>query len=280
MLKKVFVGLLIVTVLGTGVFLWRNWRGPGSDRGKNRPQRPEIAGKADNGTQTPVWPDPELPATDWRGFRGSYANATASDDSKPPIRWSDDNNLKWKVKLPGPGASSPIVVGDRVFVTCYSGYGVERDAGSVDDLKRHLLCVEKDNGKLLWEKTIPSTVEEDPYRGYITEHGYASSTPVSDGKRVFVQFGKTGVLAFDLEGEQLWKTGIGTESNSKRWGSAASPTLYADMLIVNASYESQSLYALDISTGKEIWKTAAEGVDYTYGSPLIAKLLTAISRSF
>lgn len=121
-------------------------------------------------------------------------------DVSPPTIWSDTQNVKWKTPLPRPGSSSPIVSGDRVFVTAYSGYG-DGTGTKMENLTRHLLCVNKADGKVLWTATVPAFRPEDAYEGYITEHGYASSTPVADGERVYVFFGKTGVLAFDFAGK-------------------------------------------------------------------------------
>ena len=146
--------------------------------------------------------------------------------------------MKWKLELPGKGVSSPIVVGDKVFVTAYSGYGVERGEGTIDDLKRHLICVDRNSGKILWNKSVESKVKEDPYSGAgVPAHGYASHTPVSDGERVFVFYGKSGVVAYDLDGKELWQKSVGTESGRMRWGSAASPIVHEDLVIVNASDE-------------------------------------------
>lgn len=207
-------------------------------------------------------------ADEWARFRGPNGSAVAESESIP-LRWSDEENLQWKAPLPGPGSSSPIVVGGKLFVTCYSGYGVEQDGGEQKDLRRHLLCLDAESGKTLWQKDVEPVLPEDPYRGFISEHGYASSTPVSDGERVYVFFGKTGVLAFDLEGGRLWQTGVGTESGRMRWGSAASPILYKDFVIVTASEESESIRALDKQTGKEVWKAEASGLGGSWSTPVL-----------
>jgi outer membrane protein assembly factor BamB len=206
---------------------------------------------------------------DWPGFRGP-GSTCVSDETNLPTTWSEAENLRWKTPLPGPGSSSPIVCGGRVFVTSYSGYGVDgREPGDPEDLKRHLLCINADNGKILWEKTVPSEVTEDPYRGSISEHGYATSTPVTDGQRVYVFFGKTGVLGFDFEGKQRWQTSVGTESSNRRWGSASSPIVHENLVIVNASEESLALIALDKNTGAEVWKVEADKMELSYSTPVV-----------
>ena len=207
----------------------------------------------------------------WLQFRGENSSGR-SEDLGVPIEWSSEKNLQWRAPLPGPGSSSPIVSGGHVVVTCYSGYGVgSGDPGEIDQLVRHVICLDRTDGKVLWKRSIPARLPEDPYRGYITEHGYASSTPVSDGKNLFVFFGKTGVLAFDFDGNELWRAEVGNESSNRRWGSAASPILHGEHLIVNASDESQSVLALDKQTGKEVWRAEAAGLELAYGTPLISE---------
>ena len=158
-------------------------------------------------------------------------------------------------------------MGDRVFVTCYTGYGDGSAGASPEKLARSILCVNRSTGKILWEKSTAAEVPEDPYSGFITEHGYASSTPVCDGERVYVYYGKTGVLAFDLSGKELWRVNVGKSSGNRRWGSAASLMLVGEKLIVNSSEESRSIRALDRKTGKELWKADADSLELSYGTP-------------
>ena len=206
----------------------------------------------------------QLKATDWPRFRGPTGEGISSD-SKVPIEWSDTKNLKWKLKMPGKGFSSPIVVGDYVFVTCYSNA-----EGDLKDLKRHLLCVQRHKGNIVWSKIVPSAAPEARGPGFGARHGYASHTPVSDGKRVYVLFGNTGVLAFDMMGKQLWQKDVGRE-NAAMFGSGASPILYKGRLIVTAGAESESIRALDKKTGKELWKTEAASLSRCYCTPLVVK---------
>lgn len=214
-----------------------------------------------------------LVGADWPQFRGPVGLGVSSD-AGVPVEWSESRNLKWKTPLPGPGSSSPIVCGRRVYVTCYSGYGLSRsDPGDVKLLTRHLLCIDRENGKIVWKRTIKAEMPEDPYAGMgVPEHGYASNTPAADGERIFVFFGKTGVLAFDLDGKQLWRTSVGKGSSNRRWGSSASLTLHKNMVIVNASEESRSIRALDKTTGKEVWKAEGGSLELSYGTPLLVPL--------
>ncbi len=203
----------------------------------------------------------------WTSFRGSRGNGV-SESTNTPTKWSATESLLWSAKLPGPGASSPIVVEDKVFVTCYSGYG-DGSEGNLNDLKRHLLCLARDSGKVLWESTVSSSAPEDRYSGYITEHGYASSTPVTDGTAVYCFFGKSGVHAYDMAGKPLWNTSVGTSSGNRRWGSAASPIVFGDLVIINASEESRAVIALDKKTGKQVWKAEGRNLELCYSTPVI-----------
>lgn len=204
-----------------------------------------------------------LAASDWTRFRGPGGTGI-SYDANVPVTWSEAQNLKWKTPLPGAGSSSPIVVDDRVFVTCFSG--------EADSLKRHVVCVRRSDGTIAWSKTLVAEQPEDAYQGYLTEHGYASNTPVTDGERVYAFFGKTGVLAFDLDGNQLWQVNVGKESSSRQWGSAASLVLHNDTVIVNASEESQSIRALDKATGREVWSAPFDALELAYGTPTLVNL--------
>ena len=206
-------------------------------------------------------------AGDWPRFRGP--NGSAVVDAPIATEWSDAKNLAWKAEMPGPGSSSPIVVGDRVFVTCYSGYGDGKGTGGAESLVRHLICLSLHDGKQLWSQTATGGPREDGYSGFIREHGYATSTPASDGKRVYVFFGKSGVIAFDLDGNQLWKTSVGTGSAAMQWGSGASPILYKNMVIVNAAAESKSVVALDAETGKQVWTQPAPNVYHSWATPVL-----------
>jgi len=202
-----------------------------------------------------------LAASDWPRFHGPDG-AGISPDTKPlPVKWSATENVAWKCPLPGSGSSSPIVVGTRVLVTCWTGTGA--------DLRRHLICVDRAKGAVLWDKAVDAVQPEDSYSGQFTQHGYASHTPVSDGQHVYVFFGKTGVLAFDLEGKQLWQTSVGTGSGGNGWGTASSPILYKDLVIVPATAESAALVALNKETGKEVWRRSDPGFGNTWGTPIL-----------
>jgi outer membrane protein assembly factor BamB len=195
-----------------------------------------------------------LHAADWPQFLGPGGKATTS--AKLPDTWGDDENIVWKVALPGRGSSSPVVIGDKIFLT--SG------VGGADDLVRHVLCLDAKSGKVIWDKTVES---ELPEQSKIREdHGYCSSTPVVTATHLFVFFGKSGVFCFDHAGKQVWHSKVGSELNG--WGSAASLTLHKKTVLVNACVESESLVALDQTTGKEVW--TADGIKECWHAPVLA----------
>jgi hypothetical protein len=201
---------------------------------------------------------------DWTQFRGPGGLGKTAEKGLP-VQWSAQKNIAWRTELPGPGTSSPIAIGNRVYVTCYSGYGLEAGKGEMSELKRHLLCVNRADGQILWAKQFEPQLPEHAYQGEGSYHGYSSSTPTSDGKRLYVFFGKSGVFCFDLDGKELWHTSVGTGING--WGSGTSPLLYKNTVIINASIESGSLIALDKMSGKEVWR--AGGIGASWNTPVL-----------
>lgn len=204
---------------------------------------------------------------EWWRFRGPNGSAWIKD-GEAPEQWSDTDNLAWKTTLPGPGSSSAIVVKDRIFLTCFTGH---HPGGDVSQLQRHLICLAFDNGEILWQRSIPADSQEDRYMGQLRQHGYATSTPASDGHRVYVFFGKSGVVAYDLDGEQLWRSSVGTGSAKMRWGSGSSPIVYENLVIINAAAESRSIVALDKLTGKEVWRMEAPALYGSWATPVLVE---------
>ena len=199
---------------------------------------------------------------DWVAFRGPGGQGVSTAKALP-VEWSESENIAWKIPMPGPGASSPIVFKDHIYISCYSGFFVPGEsAGSQKELKRHLLCLDRKSGKTLWEKSVAAKLpEEDSIR----DHGFAASTPAADEDHVFCFFGKTGVIAFSHDGKQLWDADVGSKTHG--WGSSASPVLYRNLVLINASVESNSLVALDRVTGKELWR--AEGIREAWNTPVV-----------
>lgn len=198
-------------------------------------------------------------ADDWPQFRGP-GSLGISQAKNLPVTWSDTENLIWKTALPGSGSSSPIVLGGKLYVTCYSGYGLDQGKGKMEDLALHVVCLDGRNGTIIWDTKIKP---ELPEKSSVKDHGYAAATPTTDGKHLYIFFGKSGVFKFDLNGKQIWQTSVGTKLNG--WGCGTSPVLYKNLVIVNASVESGSLVAIDKTTGKEAWR--AEGMKSSWNTP-------------
>jgi len=220
---------------------------------------------------------------DWPAFRGDNTGIAAETNLPAKI---DGDHLLWKMPLPGRGASSPIVLGDKLFLTSYSGYGttISRgfgggkgkkgggggDTGAKEDqakLKLIVQCIDAKSGKADWTKEVDPKLPEEAFTGFLREHGYATSTPATDGERLYVFFGKTGVFGFDLKGNQLWQADVG--SGKHMWGSGSSPIVYKDKVIVNAAVESGSVVGLESKSGKELWRI--KGVNPCWVTPVIAK---------
>jgi outer membrane protein assembly factor BamB len=223
----------------------------------------------------------------WAGFRGTAHNGVASAQARPPVKWSAEENIAWKKELPGPGSSSPILVGDRVLVYCYSGYGdYLDDGGEPKNLMHHLVSFDRNTGEEKWTQAIAGPLEKAARRMQLSQHGFASPTPVCDGKTVFVYMGRAGVVAFDLDGKKLWQTDLGHPgADSKaatnrvsqrgqvlslRWGAAASPVLFENLVIVNCAEESNSIRALNRKTGKLVWKRESPNLEGSVTPPMVA----------
>ena len=201
----------------------------------------------------------ELLAAEWLQFRGPGGQGTTSETNLP-LTWSDTKNIAWKTELPGFGASSPIVLDDRLYVTCYSGYGIDqKNPGQMEDLLLHVVCL-SDDGNVVWDQRVQPKLPESER---VRDHGYAGPTPTTDGERLFVFFGRSGVFKFDLEGKQCWQADVGEDTHS--WGCGTSPVLFGDLVIVNASVESGSLVAINKDSGDEVWR--AGGMNRSWNTP-------------
>lgn len=212
-----------------------------------------------------------LIAADWTRFRGP--NGAGSVAEPVPVTWNNSEHLKWKTELPGPGLSSPIIVGDRVIVTCWSGYADgSSDDGSLEDLKRHVVCVDRTSGNILWNHAEPAALPEDRFEGMFAENGYASHTPATDGKHVYAFLGKSGVIALQLsDGQPVWRQQVGDNREERGWGSASSPILHDGKVIVPALIESDTLVALDAATGDVAWKQEVPGYTSTWSTPIVVE---------
>lgn len=205
-------------------------------------------------------------ATDWPRFRGSDGNA-AAPTANVPLTWGSTENIIWKNEIPGNGASSPAVFSDRVYLTSFTGYGLDPDEpGKREDLKLHVLCFDRNDGSLIWNKSRAASADEQQVTRRVADHGFATGSPVADELGVYAYFGVSGLVAYDHDGELLWTAGTG--SKTAGFGSAASPILYRNLVIMNASIEAATVFAFDRKTGEEIWRI--EGIDRSWTTPIVA----------
>ncbi|GIW82633.1 MAG: hypothetical protein KatS3mg105_4440 [Gemmatales bacterium] len=179
-------------------------------------------------------------AGDWPAFRGPNGNGVA-EEKNVPLKWDAKTNVRWKVKLPRPGNSSPIVSNGRVFVTC-----AEDEKGT----KRSLYCFDRKNGTRLWVRTVE--YKEMPTH---RTNPYCASTPAADGKRVVVWHGSAGLFCYDFEGKPLWaRKDLGIFRHI--WGYASSPVILGDRVIQYCGPGKEIfVIAVELETGKTIWKT-------------------------
>ncbi|HEX8914800.1 MAG TPA: PQQ-binding-like beta-propeller repeat protein [Humisphaera sp.] len=202
-----------------------------------------------------VPPEPQ----DWPQWRGAKLDGR-SPEVAVPTTWSGTENVAWKTKIPGKGHSSPVVCNGRVFVTT-----ALEDSGD-----RALLCLDRKDGKVLWQKAVLSSPLEKKHK----LNSFASSTPATDGKLVFVSFfqnPKMVVAAYDFDGNEVWRTSPGTFSSVH--GYCSSPVVYKNLLILNGDQDAPAfLVALDKGTGKEVWRTDRPNKTRSYCVPLITEL--------
>ncbi len=239
-------------------------------------------------------------ALDWNHWRGPTGNG-ASIDAKPPTKWSDVENVKWKVAIPGRGSGSPVVSDNKVFVV--SAVMTEQGLNDAEAQKKSqaenqdrqsqqdqggrrrrggrrrgisiplvemdfkLFCYDRSNGELLWEKTASTAT---PHQGTHSTNGFASASPVTNGQHVYASFGSRGLYCYTVDGELVWKRAdLGQMETRNSFGEGSSPFLFEDKLIVPWDHEGpSSIYALNRLTGETIWKTDRDEPT-NWGTPIV-----------
>lgn len=200
-----------------------------------------------------------LQAQNWPCWRGPNGDGTSAETSLP-VKWDSVTNIVWKVPVPGNGYSSPIIWGDRLFISS----ALEQTHEKV------LLCYDCKSGKLLWQKTVINS----PFEGKHDNNGYASGTPSTDGTRVYVSFldGKDVVVAaYDFTGKQVWLQRPGTFASPH--GYSCSPVLFEDKVIINGDSQGDSFVAaLSKTDGKIIWKVKHERPAHSFSTPIFRNM--------
>jgi len=230
----------------------------------------------------------------WPAFRGSDARGVA-DEARLPDRWSATQNVAWKVDVPGRGWSSPIVWGNRIYLTtCIDSgappearkglyFGGEQKKAPQREHLWQVVCLDLQTGATVWTRTVHQGVPQTPLH---VKNTYASETPVTDGKFVYAYFGNLGVYCLDLEGKVVWSRTMEPHRTQMDWGPAASPALADGRLyIVNDNQDDSYLLALDGTTGDEIWRVKRDEQS-NWSTPFIWKtgerteIVTAGTRKF
>ena len=217
---------------------------------------------------------PAAASDNWPHFRGPTLNAAVADNPDLPEKWSSTENVEWATDIPGLGWSSPVVWGDRVFLTTVTAVGdfelpkpgLYAPNGRPDPVPLEHdwrgYCLDPQTGAVLWEHGQPAFPRH-------MKNTYASETPTTDGEHVYVRFGDLGLYAFDMEGNEVWRLLIPDRRTRSAWGSASSPLVYDDKLIILYDNEEESwLAALDKRTGEELWRTARDEVS-TWATPYV-----------
>ena len=218
----------------------------------------------------------------WHQWRGPLANGVAPHGD-PPVQWSEQQNVAWKVRIPGQGTSTPIVWADKLFLLA---------SIKTDKIDPHLpkpadqpdrpfgikfpnavhqfvvQCLDRRSGETLWQQTATETI---PHEGHHDDNTFASASPTTDGQRLFAWFGSAGLFCYDLEGELLWKRDLGKVNMRRSFGEGCSPVVHGNRLIVNRDSDSDSyVLVLDVETGETVWKVDRDE-DSAWATPLVVE---------
>ena len=215
----------------------------------------------------------------WAEWRGPFLNGMARGDA--PTVWSDTKNIKWKAEIPGRGHSTPIVWGDKIFLTTAIPTkplpapaataqteprrgGPGGGAGANIEHRFEVICINRKTGKVIWQKTARVAT---PHRAY---GSFASNSPITDGKHVYAFFGSRGIYCYDMNGKLVWEKDLGVQMRMRlQFGEGVAPAIDGERIFLTFDQESDSfIVALDKRTGKELWR-AARDERSSWSTPLI-----------
>jgi outer membrane protein assembly factor BamB len=227
----------------------------------------------------------------WPQWRGPYATGV-SRTADPPTEWSETKNIRWKVEVPGRGSSTPVIWGDKVFVSTAvpavdNGAASHEPRGSSPRVphKFTLLALDRKTGKAVWERVA---YEHTPHEGSHNQWGtWASSSAMTDGERVYAYFDSFGLYAYDMNGTLLWQKDLGDKKMRSEFGEGQSPVLFGNKIVVQWDHQAGSfITALDKLTGNELWRTPRQEID-SWGTPLVVDvggkpqvIATAMNRNY
>ena len=224
----------------------------------------------------------------WHHWRGPHATGVAVD-ANPPTTWSETENIRWKVAIPGTGHASPIIWEDKIFIqTAIKGEASKAEAEESDDgnpfsgffnqrrgrgavenaYKFDLIALDRNDGSILWQQTLR---ELNPHEGTHQDATFASNSPVTDGEYIYAYFGSRGLYCVDMMGNVKWEKDVGTMYKSNTFGEGSSPVLYGNTLVIVQDHERDSfITALDKRTGDVLWKTD-RNERTTWFSPIVVE---------
>jgi outer membrane protein assembly factor BamB len=199
----------------------------------------------------------------WPTWRGPEGTGVARN-SNPPLTWSETENIKWKVKVPGQGLSTPVIWANKIFFLTAVESNEKEGAYKFD-----FVCMDRNTGKILWQKTAR---EEVPHERHHDTGSFASNSCVTDGKYVWAGFGSRGVHCYDIDGNHKWSRDLGKMNKLRAFGEGSSAALASDAIIVVMDHEGDSaIYALNKETGETIWKKERDEPT-SWASPLPIKV--------
>jgi outer membrane protein assembly factor BamB len=213
----------------------------------------------------------------WPQWRGPHAKGV-SHSANPPLRWSESENILWKVVVPGRGSSSPVVWGERLFMTTavpvsVTGAAQHEPRGGLPSRGVHrfvLMALDRATGRTIWERTAR---EQEPHEAAHTDNGtWASGSPITDGQRVFAYFESFGLYAYDMDGRPLWSVDLGDKRMRNQFGEGSTPVLYRDTLVVVWDHLGGDSFvaALDARDGRERWRVPRQEID-TWATPVVVE---------
>ncbi|MDA1166363.1 MAG: PQQ-like beta-propeller repeat protein [Planctomycetota bacterium] len=215
----------------------------------------------------------------WPQWRGPLGTGV-SPNGEPPIEWSEEKNVRWKVELPGRGHGTPIVWNDHVFLSTAIPFGPKLPPkqsgrpGEHDNLavsQRHqfvALALDRATGRTIWKKQLHEALPEE---GAHSTASLASASPVADGEHVFAFFGSHGLFCLDHDGKLIWKKDLGRMHTKHGHGEGTSPVLHGETLVINWDHEGDSfIVALEKSTGKEVWRRERDEVT-SWATPIVVQ---------
>lgn len=219
--------------------------------------------------------------SNWHHWRGPGATGVA-EDATPPLEWSEEKNIQWKVPIDGEGISTPVISGDKVFLmTAIKTDRVDPKLTKPEDQPKEnyfdiktpnafyqflVLCLDRNSGKELWRKTANELI---PNEGVHQDNKFASASPVTDGERVYCWFGTAGLFCYDFEGNELWNRDFGKSSVGSSLGEGASPAIHdGKLVLLRDTSRKPMIWCLDAKTGETIWQKERDEQN-TWATPLI-----------